>query len=79
KFTDHSHLSNPTQLEIRHVREKMRERAENELLPLQEIRKALLTDEALAVLPSVTDINHNLIHNRQKMNPHLPQSSFFYS
>ncbi|CAF3057406.1 unnamed protein product, partial [Rotaria sp. Silwood2] len=34
----------------------MRERAENELLPLQEIRKALLTDEALAVLPSVTDI-----------------------
>jgi hypothetical protein len=37
----------------------MRQRAENELLPSQEIaeqeiRKALLTAEALAVLPGVT-------------------------
>ncbi|CAF1500791.1 unnamed protein product [Rotaria sordida] len=37
KVTDHSHLPNPAQLEIRNLRETMRKRAENELLPLQEI------------------------------------------
>ncbi|CAF4534538.1 unnamed protein product, partial [Rotaria sp. Silwood2] len=42
----------------------MRERAENELLPLQEIRKVLPTDEALAVLPGVTDINY---HNNDRL------------
>ncbi|CAF1481086.1 unnamed protein product [Rotaria sordida] len=61
KITDHSHLPNPAQLKIRNLRETMRERAENELLPLQEIaeqeiRKALLTAKALAVLPRVTTI-----------------------
>ncbi|CAF4112348.1 unnamed protein product [Rotaria sordida] len=83
KVTDHSHLPNPAQLKIRNLRETMRERAENELLPLheiaeQEIRKALLTAETRAVLPRVTTIGHNLIHNRWKTNPHLPQSSSFF-
>jgi hypothetical protein len=83
----------------------MRQRNENELLPLQEIaeqeiRKALLTAEALAALPRVTDMGmllifscdinisiyflflifasgHNLIRNRRKMTPPLPQSSSF--
>lgn len=59
--TTHSHLPNPAQSEIRNLREKMRERAENEVAPLQEIaeqevRKALLTGEALAVLPRVNDL-----------------------
>ena len=61
RTTNHSHLPNPAQSEIRNLREKMRERAENEVIPLQEIaeqevRKALLTGEALAVLPRVNDI-----------------------
>ncbi|CAF2050317.1 unnamed protein product [Rotaria magnacalcarata] len=72
--------------------------AENELLPLQEIaeqemRKALLTAEAAAVLPGVStidnDINslalllfifvsdHNLIHHRHKVIPKAPESSAF--
>ena len=37
KTVDHSHLSNLAESEIRNLREKMRERAEKELLPLQEI------------------------------------------
>jgi hypothetical protein len=60
-MTDHSHLPNPTEGEIRNLREVMRERAENELIPLkkiaeQEVRKDLLTAEALAELPNVTNI-----------------------
>ncbi|CAF2895701.1 unnamed protein product [Rotaria sp. Silwood2] len=66
KVTDQSHLPNPVQLEIRNSRETMRERAENELLLLQEIaeqeiRKALLTAEALVALPHVTTIGMILI------------------
>jgi hypothetical protein len=59
--TDHSHLSNPASLEIRNLREQMRQRAEHELLPLQEIaeqevRKGLLTGEALAVLLNILNL-----------------------
>ena len=61
KTIDHSHLPNPAESEIRNLREKMRERAEKELLPLQEIaeqevRNGLLTGEALAVLPRVNNM-----------------------
>ena len=60
----------------------MRGRAKNAFLPPQEIaeqevRKALLTDEALAALPGVTNIGHSLVRNRRKMTPALPQSSTF--
>jgi hypothetical protein len=37
KTTDHSHLPNPAELGIRNLREAMPQRAENELLSLQEI------------------------------------------
>ncbi|CAF1273072.1 unnamed protein product [Rotaria sordida] len=104
KVTDHSHLPNPAELEVRNLREKMRQRAESEILPLQiiaehEMRNALLTVEALAVLPGVTNIDivliflynvnilvyflfmfvlgHNLVHNRRKMIPPIPQSCSF--
>lgn len=60
----------------------MRGRAKNEFLPLQdiaeqEVRKALLTSEALAALPDFTNIGHSLVRNRRKMTPALPQSSTF--
>ena len=58
---DHAHLPNPAQSEIQNLRERMRQRAEKEFLPLQqiaeeEVRQALLSREALAVLPRVTNI-----------------------
>ena len=58
---DHSHLPNPAQSEIQNLRERMRQRAEKEFVPLQqiaeeEVRHALLSGEALAVLPRVTSI-----------------------
>jgi MarR-like DNA-binding transcriptional regulator SgrR of sgrS sRNA len=61
KVTRHSHLPNPAELEVRNVREAMRQRAEEEIVPLQqiaeqEVRQALLTAEALAVLPNITNI-----------------------
>ncbi|CAF3441995.1 unnamed protein product [Rotaria sp. Silwood1] len=37
KTTEHSHLPNPAELEIRNLKEVMRQRAENELAPLLEI------------------------------------------
>ena len=70
KKTDHSHLPNPAELEIRNLREAMRQRAESEMLPLQEIaeqevRKGLLTAEALAVLPNIRNIGMiSIFHTR---------------
>jgi hypothetical protein len=64
--TEHSHLPNPAELEIRNLREEIRQRAEHELLPLQEIaeqevRKSLLTGEALGVLPNILNLGMILI------------------
>jgi len=64
--TEHSHLPNPVELEIRTLREEMRQRAEHELVPLQEIaeqevRKGLMTGEALAVLPNILNLGLILI------------------
>ncbi len=65
-MTEHSHLPNPAELEIRTLREEKRQRAEHELLPLQEVaeqevRKSLLTGEALAVLPNILNLGMILI------------------
>jgi hypothetical protein len=82
KPNDHCHLFNPAQSEIRNPRENMRERAKKECLSLQEIaeqdvQKALLTDEALAVLSRVINMDHNLVHTRRKTTSALLQSSMF--
>lgn len=66
KMIEHSHLPNPAELQIRSLREDMRQRAERELLPLQEIaeqevRKGLLTGEALAVLPNIFNLGEIII------------------
>ena len=80
KSTDHSHLPNLAEPETRNLRENMREKAEKEFLPLQEIAeqevlKGLLMGEALAVLPGVTNVSHSLVYTRRKTTPALPQSS----
>ena len=66
KTTIHSHLPNSAESEIRNLRERMRVRAVNELFPLQEIaedevRKGLLTGEALAVLPALNNIRKSIL------------------
>ncbi|CAF3351837.1 unnamed protein product, partial [Rotaria socialis] len=81
--TDHNHLPNPADLELRDLKRSMKTRAATELAPLkeiveQEMRKALLTGEALAVLPSASDIGHTLKHHRGKLTPALPNSSSFF-
>ena len=73
-ITEHSHPPNPAELEIRNLREEMRKRAENELLPLQEIaeqevRTGLLTGEALAVLPNI--LNLGIILTFYRVLPHF--------
>jgi hypothetical protein len=50
-------LTDPADIQVRNLREAMRNRAEKEILPLQqiaeqELRQTLLTGEALAVLHS---------------------------
>ncbi|CAF4118183.1 unnamed protein product [Rotaria magnacalcarata] len=74
-MTDHSHLPNTAALEIRTLREKLRQRAEHERLPLQEIaelelRAGLINSHAFL-------LGHNLLHNRRKLMPPLPQSCDF--
>ena len=59
--TDHNHLPNPADLELRDLKGSMKTRATTELATLndiaeQEMRKALLTGEVLAILPGVDDI-----------------------
>ncbi|CAF2660676.1 unnamed protein product [Rotaria sp. Silwood2] len=60
----------------------MRKRALNDLVPLQQIveqemRKALLTADALALLPSMPDIGHSLMQFRHKLTPILLDSLSF--
>jgi PHP family Zn ribbon phosphoesterase len=66
KSSIHSHLPNPSASEVRNLREVMRKRAENETTSLQiiaeqEVRQALLTGEALAVLPRINRLGMILI------------------
>ncbi|CAF3522849.1 unnamed protein product [Rotaria sp. Silwood2] len=80
--TEHSHPPNPAELEIRNLRENMRKRAENELVPLQEIaeqevRRGLLTGEALGVLPNILNLGHNLTRTRRQVMPPIPSSCCF--
>ncbi|CAF1216598.1 unnamed protein product [Rotaria sp. Silwood1] len=82
KNINHKHLPNPAALEIRDLKEKMRQRAETELVPLQEIaeqevRNGLLTGDALANLPNIFEIGRGLSHVRQKNLPSIPNSSSF--
>jgi len=72
-MTDHSHLPNADELEIRNLREVMRQRAENESIPSeeiarQEVRKCSLPAEALVVLPNVANIGMILIFSND-INP----------
>ncbi|CAF3649126.1 unnamed protein product, partial [Rotaria sp. Silwood1] len=83
KSSIYSHLPNPSATEVRNLREAMRKRAENEITSLQkiaeqEVRQALLTGEALAVLPRINNLGHNLVHQRRKATLPVPQSSSFF-
>ena len=62
--TDHNHLPNPADLELRDLKRSMKTRAKTKLVFLkdtcmaeQEMRQALLTGDALAILPGVDDID----------------------
>ncbi|CAF1542669.1 unnamed protein product, partial [Adineta steineri] len=83
KSSTHCHLPNPSASQVRDLREAMRKRAENEttslqLIAEQEVRQALLTGEALAVLPRINALGHNLVNQRRKTTPPVPQSSSFF-
>ncbi len=66
KLSSHTHLPNPSASEVRNLRETMRKRAEDETTSLQkiaeqEVRQALLTGEALAVLPRINNLGIDII------------------
>ncbi|CAF1401753.1 unnamed protein product [Adineta ricciae] len=82
KKVNHTHLPNPAAIEIRDAKEKMRQRAEKELAPLQEIaeqeiRNGLLSGDALANLPNIFEIGWGLGHIRRKQIPPIPNSASF--
>ncbi len=76
KLSCHSHLPNPSAYEVRNLREAMRKRAENETTSLkkiaeQEVRQALLTAEALAILPRINKLGMILLFPCASINSYI--------
>ncbi len=72
----HSHLPKPPASEVRNLREAMRKRAENETTSLQkiaeqEVRQALLTAEALAILPRMNHLGMVLLFPCTSINSYI--------
>ncbi|CAF4513618.1 unnamed protein product, partial [Rotaria sp. Silwood2] len=80
-ISDHCHLPDPADYEVRDLKRSMKKRAATELVSVkqiaeQEMRKALLTGEALTALPGTNAIGM-ILHHRRKRIPPLPKSSSF--
>ncbi|CAF1532875.1 unnamed protein product [Adineta ricciae] len=78
----HTHAPNPEQIEMRKVRQKIKERAFNEVTSVgtiydEEIAKATMTRSALAIFPTNTEIYQGIAKARRKASPTLPQSCLF--
>ncbi|CAF1192349.1 unnamed protein product [Rotaria magnacalcarata] len=76
----HSHLPEKEKLEVRELREKIKQRAINETTPIpriydEECTKAMLSNTAIAILPSEREMTcscvFGLLSNRQKSTYHF--------
>ncbi|CAF1488879.1 unnamed protein product [Adineta ricciae] len=78
----HSHAPNPELVQVKKVRQKMKERALNEVTLIgmiyeEEIAKSSMTRSALAIFPTNSEIYQGVAKARRKAAPELPQSCFF--
>ncbi|CAF1054091.1 unnamed protein product [Rotaria sordida] len=79
---DHNHLPEKEKLEVREFREKVKQRAINETTPIpriydEECAKAMLSDAAIAVLPSEREMNSGINKARRAITPTIPTTQLF--
>ncbi|CAF5206554.1 unnamed protein product, partial [Rotaria magnacalcarata] len=79
---EHDHESNPELVEVRQVRQKIKERALQEIIPIsiiyeQETSKASISSTTLAILPTSHEIYPSVAKARQKVVPLLPNCCSF--
>ncbi|CAF4343787.1 unnamed protein product, partial [Rotaria sp. Silwood2] len=76
---DHNHLPEKEKLE---VREKVKQRAINETTPIpriydEECAKSMLSNAAIAVLPSEREMNSGINKARRGITPIIPSTQLF--
>ncbi|CAM4834891.1 unnamed protein product [Rotaria magnacalcarata] len=79
---EHDHEPNPELLEVRKVRQKIKERALNEIIPIsmiyeQETSRTSISSITLAILPTSQEIYPSVAKVRQKVVPLLPNCCLF--
>ncbi|CAF2658677.1 unnamed protein product [Rotaria sp. Silwood2] len=79
---NHSHLPEKEKLEVREVREKIKQRAKNETTPIpriydEECAKAMLSNTAIAILPSEREMNSGINKARRAITPIIPMTQLF--
>ncbi|CAF2042089.1 unnamed protein product [Rotaria magnacalcarata] len=78
----HSHLPEKEKIEVREVREKIKQRAINETTPIpriydEECAKAMLSTTAIAILPSEREMNSGINKARRSITPIIPTTQLF--
>ncbi|CAF3906972.1 unnamed protein product, partial [Rotaria sp. Silwood1] len=79
---DHNHSANPDQIEVKLLRDKMKERILAETMSItkiydEEIVKANLSKAATAIIPTVVEYRSNMSKARRKNTPVIPSSVMF--
>ncbi|CAM4827788.1 unnamed protein product [Rotaria magnacalcarata] len=79
---NHSHLPEKEKIEVREVREKIKQRAINETTPIpriydEERAKAMLSTTAIAILPSEREMNSGINKARRAIAPIIPTTQLF--
>ncbi|CAF4486644.1 unnamed protein product, partial [Rotaria magnacalcarata] len=77
-----SHLPENEKIEVREVREKLKQRAINETTPIpriydEECAKAMLSTTAIAILPSEREMNSGINKARRAIAPIIPTTQLF--
>ncbi|CAF1379461.1 unnamed protein product [Rotaria magnacalcarata] len=79
---NHNHLPEKEKIEVREVREKIKQRAINETTPIpriydEECAKAMLSTTAIAILPSEREMNSGINKARRAITPIIPTTQLF--
>ncbi|CAF1116496.1 unnamed protein product [Didymodactylos carnosus] len=79
---DHTHVAGPDMLEMRALREKMKNRIINETTSItkiydEEIAKACLSESTAATFPTVVEYRSNMSKARRRATPVIPTSCVF--
>ncbi|CAF4007618.1 unnamed protein product [Rotaria sordida] len=79
---NHEHPPNPESIQVKQIREKIKQRVITELTPIgkiydEEMTKTVMNSAAVAIFPVVHEMYQSAAKNRRKMVPPIPQSCLF--